>query len=322
MATALPVEEYYRTPGGGTAVRRVQDDLIRVDNGARGGTVFDAERRFAWEYEGPSDVLERVNSEQAAWDHWADDELQAYAQIEPLRPESRGHKWWDYPIYAAPGIMRTILETPELQSLRGLRILEIGGSVKDAWRFVWHGDAARVDEIDVSGNTQRFGLKKLEARYKFAPELLDRFVFHTAAAEALPFAEGSFDLVFSRATIHHTSRPRVFDEIKRVLKRNGIFWMLEPRLSAPVYALMKLGRKLRRVDRGTDDPLRNFELRRLGEMLTIERLYGVGLIRPYAKFMSGNSRFRDGAARLDRALVAGPIGRHLAHTISLVARKP
>ena len=323
MSSALAVENYYRVPGGAAAVRRVGDDLVRVDTGQGAGVVRDAERRFVWQYGGPADLIERIQSEQAVWDGWADTERQELQGITPLPPESRDENWWENPQYGDPGVVRTILETPELRAMKGMRILDIGGSVKDTWNFVWRGDAARVEQVDVSAESQLLGYRKLQTRFRSRPELVERFVFHTTAAEALPFADGSFDLVFSRSTIHHTSRVHAFPEIHRVLRPNGIFWMLEPRLPAPIYAVMKFLRTVRQAHRGTDDPLRNFELRRLGELMPIERVYGVRILTPYAKFLgaSPTSSIRATVAKLDRAIVTGYIGRRLAHAISLVARK-
>ena len=53
----------------------------------------------------------------------------------------------------------------------------------------------------------------------------------TADALSLPFADGSFDVVFARFVLHHVEKrrwhfrsiPRALDEIRRVLKVNGLF---------------------------------------------------------------------------------------------------
>jgi ubiquinone/menaquinone biosynthesis C-methylase UbiE len=52
--------------------------------------------------------------------------------------------------------------------------------------------------------------------------IADRIEFVRASAEALPFAESSFDLVVSYASLHHWFHPEaVFNEIARVTKIDG-----------------------------------------------------------------------------------------------------
>src|SRR5688572_5723683 len=75
MTPVLTVEEYYRMPGCAAAVRRVQNDLISVDTGERGGVVRYLERRFVWQYDGPTEMMKRIASEQVVWDDYSDTEL-------------------------------------------------------------------------------------------------------------------------------------------------------------------------------------------------------------------------------------------------------
>lgn len=52
--------------------------------------------------------------------------------------------------------------------------------------------------------------------------IADRITFVNATAAALPFADGSFDIVVSYASLHHWFEPiAVFDEISRVTKATG-----------------------------------------------------------------------------------------------------
>ena|SRR5579884_443494 len=53
---------------------------------------------------------------------------------------------------------------------------------------------------------------------------------HTCAAEALPFAHGTFDMASSYAFMHHVAdHERVLQEVARVLRPGGIFYIdLEP----------------------------------------------------------------------------------------------
>jgi len=214
----------------------------------------------------------------------------------------------------------------ELSDLKGKRILDIGGSLLDSWRFLWFGRAEHVDQIEVSPSSQEFAYFKALRLFEKQPEVLERLWFHTAPAERMPFKDSSFDVVFSRSTIHHCKRPQVFEEVLRVLKPGGIFWMLEPRLSPGMYGLMKFARWARRADRGTDDPLRNFELEHLGQIAEIVRLDSSRLISPFFSFLFNQIGFdpqkgKRIALPIDNALAKLGVGKNKGTHISLVVRK-
>lgn len=147
----------------------------------------------------------------------------------------------------------TILKA--IGSFKGKRIVDIGGSCKDSWRFILWG-AEHVDQVEVSPESQRVGYirckKHLSGQVK---NWEDKITFHTVPAENLPFEDNFCDLVFSRATIHHTKRELVFPEIHRILKPKGKVFFIERRASWFVYQLIMLMRKVQKVNRGTDDPL-------------------------------------------------------------------
>jgi len=63
----------------------------------------------------------------------------------------------------------------------------------------------------------------------------------TASAEALPFADGSFDLVICSWVLEHLQRPeRAFAEISRVLRPGGHFIFLTPNARHPITLLNRL----------------------------------------------------------------------------------
>ncbi len=96
----------------------------------------------------------------------------------------------------------------------GSRVLEIGcGCGSEAERFARAGaDYTAVDLTNaaVSITRRRFQLANLEGR------------FVQGDAESLPFADGSFDLVYSHGVLHHTpDTPRTIREVHRVLCPGG-----------------------------------------------------------------------------------------------------
>lgn len=66
--------------------------------------------------------------------------------------------------------------------------------------------------------------------------------FAAATGEQLPYADASFDLVFSRVALPYTDIPRALAEIARVLRPGGTIWLS---LHPPVFALRAIARALR-----------------------------------------------------------------------------
>ncbi len=107
-----------------------------------------------------------------------------------------------------------IIPFADFESTRGLRVLEIGvGLGADHQRFAESG--AMLTGIDlteraISHVRRRLGLVGLTSELR------------TADAEALPFADSTFDRVYSWGVLHHTpDTPKAFTEVLRVLKPGG-----------------------------------------------------------------------------------------------------
>lgn len=107
-----------------------------------------------------------------------------------------------------------MFETMEFAQHSGKRVLEIGGGMgTDHAQFAKHG--AITTDIDLSSGHLALAQENFRLR-----GLAGTFVHHDA--EALPFPDASFDVVYSNGVIHHTpNTQRVVDEIYRVLKPGG-----------------------------------------------------------------------------------------------------
>jgi SAM-dependent methyltransferase len=162
--------------------------------------------------------------------------------------------------YATQPFMRTMME---FDNFRGKRILEIGcGLGTDLLQFARSG--AVVTGVDLTPASVEL------VRRRFALEALPVDA-QVADAEHLPFADASFDVVYSFGVLHHTpNTQKAIDEVYRVLKPGGrIIIMLYHKdsihvfLGAPLY---RLSHKLRsgprsliedwvRVYDGAENPL-------------------------------------------------------------------
>ncbi|MBI4296066.1 MAG: class I SAM-dependent methyltransferase [Chloroflexi bacterium] len=135
------------------------------------------------------------------------------ADMEAVIQYDRGARYYIMPEYKY--FVRKILK----KGIRSGRVLDIGtgsgrlaielAKVKDC-----HFDIIALDVSEnmirrARENARRCGVEK-------------RITFMVATAAALPFADGSFDLVISYASLHHWFQPvTVFDEVARVTKDTG-----------------------------------------------------------------------------------------------------
>jgi SAM-dependent methyltransferase len=107
-----------------------------------------------------------------------------------------------------------IPEFAQFERWRGKRVLEVGvGLGTDFVRFARAG--ATLTGIDLSEASIEL------VRSRLALERLDADL-HVADAEALPFSDRSFDLVYSWGVLHHTpDTKQALSEIRRVLQPQG-----------------------------------------------------------------------------------------------------
>ena len=101
------------------------------------------------------------------------------------------------------------------ENYRGRRVLEVGcGAGTDLIRFARHG--ARVSGVDLAPSS--IALARQNFAYSGLPaELI------VADGEALPFRDGSFDLVYAHGVVQYTSSDRaLITECRRMLRPGGV----------------------------------------------------------------------------------------------------
>ena len=122
--------------------------------------------------------------------------------------------------YLSPGGPDEVDRVGEGLSLSGKTILDIGcGSGGIALHLVERHGAAHATGFDIERPVIEAARKRAAAR-----ELSDRASFIQAPPGPLPFADASFDVVFSKdALLHVPDKDALFAEIFRVLKQGGVF---------------------------------------------------------------------------------------------------
>lgn len=120
--------------------------------------------------------------------------------------------------YLSPGGAAEVARVLEGVELAGRTVLDIGcGSGGISLALAADYGAARVVGIDVEGPV----LRKARARAA-ARGLSERVVFEQVAPGPLPFADASFDVVFSKdAMVHIPDKRALFADLYRVLKAGG-----------------------------------------------------------------------------------------------------
>jgi ubiquinone/menaquinone biosynthesis C-methylase UbiE len=126
--------------------------------------------------------------------------------------------FWEEPV----ALLRTRLERNELALARltELTVLDAGcggGRYTAAWRLLGARKAVGVDvsPINIQG-----------ARQRVQAAQLDQIEFQEGSVLDLPFADSSFDIVFSNGVLHHTVDWRTgLQEALRVLKPGGLGWL-------------------------------------------------------------------------------------------------
>lgn len=117
--------------------------------------------------------------------------------------------------------------------LQGARVLDVGGGLALA-AILLARQGARVTIADIS-------LPRLKAARKTLADLglLDKVDLVVARGEEMPFRDGAFPRVMSKAVLIHTDLPRAMAELHRILARDGRMVILEPTVGNPFVNLYR-----------------------------------------------------------------------------------
>ena len=104
-----------------------------------------------------------------------------------------------------------------LAELAGKRVLEIGpGAGGHSALFAKHG--AIMTSLDITFSRAR----ATNAKFRLMGEIADGCQAVQGDSELLPFADDTFDIVYSNGVLHHTDDTiKAVDEVRRVLKPGG-----------------------------------------------------------------------------------------------------
>jgi SAM-dependent methyltransferase len=139
-----------------------------------------------------------------------------------------GHDW-SLPLYdplvkllGGDRVLRTLLDQAGLRP--GTRVLDVGcgTGTLDVMTKRLYSD---VDVVGVDPD-----LKALARARRKAQRAAVSIQFDRGFGDALPYPDGSFDRVFSSFMFHHVpseQKPRMLEEIRRVLKPGGSLHMLD-----------------------------------------------------------------------------------------------
>lgn len=112
------------------------------------------------------------------------------------------------------------------QARKAKKILECGCGAGSTIRLLWH-KGAHFTGIDIS----QYAIEKAKTDWRDK----DNVFFTVGNVEELPFADKSFDFVYSAYVAEHVFNPEeMINEMIRVLKRGGRLLILAPNYGSPI----------------------------------------------------------------------------------------
>jgi len=134
---------------------------------------------------------------------------------------------WNSPAGRARADRRARLFVATARIAAGARVLELGCGTGEFTRRV-APTGARLVALDISGDLL------VKARAKVGGDVR----FTRGNAEALPFHDGAFDVVYGCSGLQHLEVEAALREVRRVLRSGGRIVFSEPNLTNPQVRLM------------------------------------------------------------------------------------
>ena len=207
-------------------------------------------------------IEERYAIERAKWDAHAGD------TDEPIVPPAPGE---DFATFAArdpllPGV------ADFLGDLRGKRVVEYGCGLGKLTVLLARS-GAQVSAFDLSDRSIEYARRRAAI-----VGVEESITFNVTAGESLPYADGSFDLAFGKAVLHHIEAAPAAKELARILKAGGRAAFSEPLGTNPVVQVVRDHVTYpHKHDRGADIPLRRSDIDAWMEPFSSAELRGVQL---------------------------------------------
>ena len=145
-------------------------------------------------------------------------------------PDVRFAKSWllNSPLLTSPSASPSLPSTPQATSLQPQAFVIDLGAGLGAVSFVFARAGARVIAVDSS-------LERLRELCRRAKEAgcEDKIFPVVAAAESLPFKDGSIPALYTKSVLIHTDLPKATSEIRRILADHGRAALIEPQPGNP-----------------------------------------------------------------------------------------
>ena len=166
------------------------------------------------------------------------------------------------------------------------RLLEYGcGTGSESKRWVEHG--AILTGLDISDE----GIAKAK---EFANQSGYKASYHVMNAEAMEFPNASFDVVVGTGILHHLDLTKCYQELSRVLDKNGHAIFIEPLGHNPVINLYRLLTPKMRTD--DEHPIRMKDLLQMREHFSKVDVHYFSLLSlfavPFRRFSFHTSMLR------------------------------